>query len=105
MKARWVGTAIGGGEKSADEILREPGDIGIGAENYHFCLLVCCPVCGEMHAVDIVGSTYPNPRWSWDGITLTAAPSFKVTRFDGAICHWTLTNGEFTIHEDSTATR
>ena len=106
MKARWAGAAIGGGEKSAREILMQPGDIGLGAENYHYNLLVNCPICRELHVVDIEGGVGPSGgpgRWSWDGLALTAAPSYKLTHHTGEICHWTLTNGEFTIHPDSTA--
>jgi hypothetical protein len=98
VNARWIGDGI---EDRA--WLPEPGDIGIGAANYHHCLMVHCPICHWLHVVDIVGSTYPNPRWTWDKATLTASPSYKLWDHTGAVCHWTLTNGVFIIHEDSTA--
>jgi Family of unknown function (DUF6527) len=99
VKARWIGTDVG---SCAD--LPQPGDIAIGAENYHDCLMVKCPICHRLHVVDIIGSTYPNPRWKWDQSTLTMVPSLRVGPYDdGTICHWNLTNGEFIIHSDSTA--
>ncbi|MDB5095481.1 MAG: hypothetical protein JWO85_3582 [Candidatus Eremiobacteraeota bacterium] len=100
MTARFIGKDV-----DSFEALSLPGDIAIGADNYHRCLMVNCPICHRLHVVDIMGSTYPNPRWTWDEATLTASPSYKLTSgCDGAICHWNLTNGEFIIHGDSTAT-
>lgn len=99
MNARWIGSDIDTCEK-----LTEPGDIGIGAENYHHSLMVNCPICHRLHVVDIIGSTYPNPRWTWDQSSLTASPSYKLTHHTGAVCHWNITNGEWVIHGDSTAT-
>ncbi|MDE2106891.1 MAG: hypothetical protein KGL39_57280 [Patescibacteria group bacterium] len=83
--------------------LAEPGQMGIGADNYHRCLCVNCPICHRLHVVDIIGSTYPNPRWTFDRNTMTVSPSYKLTHWTGAICHWNITNGEWVIHGDSTA--
>ncbi len=98
MKARWMGTDL-----ASPKDVPEPGDIGIGAANYHHCLLVNCPICHQLHVVDIKGSTYPEPRWMFDPTSLTVSPSYKLTHHTRAICHWNLTNSEWVIHGDSTA--
>lgn len=103
MKARFVGTNVG-----TCATLTQPGDVALGAENYHFCLMVNCPVCHELLVVDIVGSTHPTPRWVFDKATLTltgngGSSSVMVNGGTDHSCHWNLTNGEFIIHADSTA--
>lgn len=102
MNARWMGEGI-----TDTRDLKEPGDIGIGAENYHLSLLVRCPVCHRSHIAAIQTSTGGAPVWSWDQSTLTLSPSYRTERTFGdgqGVCHWNLTNGVFQIHGDSTAT-
>lgn len=99
MRARFIGHGV-----DTYEALTVPGDMAIGAANYHYCLMVCCPICHDLHVVDIKGSTYPNPRWTFDEATLSLSASLAVNQ--GSLtecCHWSLDNGEFTIHGDSTA--
>lgn len=102
MMARWMGEGI-----AALSDLKEPGDIGIGAENYHFSLLVRCAVCHRGHVAAIPTSTGGAPVWQWNPSTLTLSPSYRTEFVGGAlvgVCHWNLTDGEFIIHGDSTAT-
>jgi hypothetical protein len=97
MKARWIGENVVDGF----ETFVVPGDVGTGAENWHYNVLVCCPVCHELHVVE----THEPKRWEWNRTALTITPSY-MTRGGGreGVCHWNLTNGEFIIHGDSTAT-
>ncbi len=93
MRARWIGTGI-----ESYEQLTQQGDVGLGAENYHYSVMVRCPVCDDLHIVD--------HRWTWDQATLTITPSVAVgpwSRADNVehFCHWNLTNGEFLIHGDT----
>lgn len=97
MRARWLGSDI-----VTRETLPEPGDVGIGADNYHFNLLVRCPVCHGLHPVPIPCSTGDREPWEFNVATITLAPSVRVAGNRG-VCHWTLTNGVFTIHSESTA--
>lgn len=85
------------------EQLDRPGDVGIGADNYHFSLIVRCPICEDIHVIAIPCSI-GNPRlvWEFNVSTLTVVPSFRAAGHRG-VCHFTLTNGVFTIHADSTA--
>jgi hypothetical protein len=96
MKARWIAADI-----DTYEALTQPGDIAIGAENFHYNLMVNCPVCYDLHVVNI---TQPDSRahWDWDQATLTLSPSVRVMCC-AETCHWNLTHGEFIIHGDSTA--
>lgn len=97
MKARWIGEGI-----ESYEALTQPGDIGIGAENYHGNLMVCCPCCGQLHVVTIHEGQGPL-CWAWDQSTLTLSPSVRVgPSYRGVVCHWNITAGEFIIHGDST---
>lgn len=95
MKAHWIGTGI---KTCAD--LTQPGDIGIGAENYHHDLLVICPLCESLHVAALTDEGGRKP-WGWNQDTLTLTPSYKCWTHNGGICHWNLTNGEFVIHGDS----
>lgn len=97
MLARWSGTNIGSGRA-----LSACGDVGIGAENYHFNLLVRCPVCADIHVVPIPCSTGGRISWEFNVATITLSPSVRIDGHRG-VCHWTLTNGVFVIHTDSTA--
>lgn len=95
MKARFIGFDL-----ASHNDVPEPGDIGIGAANYHGGLMIRCPICGYL---DVINFTDPNRlKWDWDQSTLTLSPSVKVTAA-GSICHYNITNGEFIIHADSTA--
>ncbi len=98
MNARFVGKNIGQWRD-----LPQPGDIAIGAENYHHGLMVNCPVCHDLHVVNIPGG-HSGFAWRWDEATLTLTPSVVFTGGRPVRrCHWNLTNGVFVIHADSTA--
>jgi|SRR6185503_3477459 len=94
MNARWMGTDI-----DHYAVLSRPGDVGIGAENYHFNLMVCCPVCEALHVVTIAPAAN---RWRFDQAAMTLVPSVRVTHSLG-VCHWNLTDGVFIVHADSNA--
>ena len=101
MKARFLGHDV-----NQYAMLTEPGDMAIGAANYHHNLMVRCPICHRLHVVDITTGTKPSGgpgRWTFDEATLTLSASFACNQ--GSLteyCHWSLANGEFTIHPDST---
>jgi hypothetical protein len=102
VNARWIGTDIGESDK-----LTQVGDIAIGAANYHAHFMVLCPCCERLHVVRINDEGGSGPSWSWNQETLTLSPSVRVTyptlKGEGPTCHWTLTNGVFNIHPDSSA--
>lgn len=100
MRARWIGTDI-----VTRETLTQTGDVGIGADNYHFHLLVRCPICDDLHPVPIPCSTGTREPWAFNVATITLSPSVRVAAGHRGVCHWTLTNGVFTLHADSTAVR
>lgn len=95
MQARFIGVNIESGDQ-----LPNPGDIGIGAANYHHSLLVRCPHCSELEVVNIVPGV-GKLCWTWDQSTLTMHPSYLIQHYTGCVCHWTLVNGVFTIYPDS----
>ena len=99
-RARYLGAGI-----STYATLDQTGDVAIGAWNYHENVMVRCPVCDTLHVVPTFDSTGSySVRWNWYPQTVTLAPSVRVSGHRG-VCHWTLTNGIFTIHGDSTAKR
>lgn len=102
MKARFIGKDV-----STFAALTEVGDMAIGAENYHHNLMVRCPICHQLHVVDLTTGTGPRGgpgRWTFDEATLSLSASLAVNQGSSTnYCHWSLNNGEFTIHADSTA--
>jgi hypothetical protein len=98
VKARWLGDDL-----DSYEDLEKPGDIGIGAENYHYGLMVQCPVCYELHVAPIRNDQGYRVVWEWNQSTLTLSPSYRCESPQRGVCHWNLTNGDFIVHSDSTA--
>lgn len=96
MKARFIGTT------GTFDDLPQPGDIAIGHPNYHGGLMVNCPICHRLHVVNFTDPA--RTKWDWDQATLTLFPSVAIDQGTDNCCHWNLTNGEFIIHGDSTAT-
>ncbi len=99
MKARFLGKI----KYEQQHDVMEIGDCAIfsdGPWNGEF--VARCPICHGWHTVPVARERgYNGPVWEWNETALTLSPSVKVTAI--AVCHYNLTNGEWIIHDDSTA--
>ena len=81
--------------------MTQPGDIGVGAANYQFGLIVRCPVCDKIIVIPLNKELH-NITWQFNESNLTLQPSVR-TETSRGICHWSLTKGKFILYMDSTA--